>query len=254
VQRLNYESANANYQKSLNNYERAKSLLSKGLSNKESVENLKFETQSLKTKLSQSKLDLDFTNITAPISGIITKRNIKKGNLIQLNTQVYEIVDFDSLQAVINVPEDKWSLFKVGLEVNFEFNSFDSNIKGSILRVDPIVDSSTGTFKVVMAIDKSQALSGNLRPGLFGKTEIILDKHMDTLLVSKNAVIREDEKVYLYEINEDNSITKRFVTIGFEMDDELEILSGIELGKQVVTTGKNNVTEESKVEVIEYND
>ncbi len=254
VQQLRYESANANYQKSLNNYQRAKSLLKKGLANKESVENLKFETRSLKTNLSQAKLDLDFTKITAPISGIITKRSIKKGNLIQLNTQVYEIVDFDSLQAVINVPEDKWRLFKKGLDVNFSFTGFETVINGNILRVDPIVDSSTGTFKVVMNIDQSQELASNLRPGLFGKTEIVLDKHENTLLVSKNAVIREDQTAYVFQVNDDNGISKKNIIIGYEMDDNLEILSGIEVDSQVVTTGKNNVSEDSKVEVISYND
>lgn len=254
VQQLKYESANANYQKSLNNYERAKSLLTKGLTNKESVENLKFETRSLKTNRSQAKLDLDFTKITAPISGVITKRNIKKGNLIQLNTQVYEIVDFDSLQAVINVPEDKWSLFKNGLEANFVFTSLSDVITGTIIRVDPIVDSTTGTFKVVVDIDDSQQTSNNLRPGLFGKTEIVLDKHENTLLVSKDAIIREDEIAYLYEVNDDNSLTKRNINIGYEMDDDLEVLSGVVVDKRVVTTGKNNVSEESIVEVIEYND
>jgi membrane fusion protein (multidrug efflux system) len=254
VQQLRFESANANYQKSLNNYERAKSLLKKGLANKESVENLKFETRSLKTNLSQANLDLEFTKIKAPISGTITKRNVKKGNLIQLNTQVYEIVDFDSLQAVINVPEDKWNLFKTGLEANFNFTSFTDAIKGTIMRVDPIVDSATGTFKVVVDIDDSQQQNYNLRPGLFGKTEIVLDKRENTLLVSKDAVIREDEVAYLYEINEDKSISKRNISIGYEMDDDIEILSGIAPDKRVVTTGKNNVSEESTVEVIEYND
>ncbi|MCF6317735.1 MAG: efflux RND transporter periplasmic adaptor subunit [Proteobacteria bacterium] len=254
VQQLRYESANANYQKSQNNYQRAKSLLKKGLVNKESVENLKFETRSLKTSLSQAKLELDFTKITAPISGIITKRSIKKGNLIQLNTQVYEIVDFDSLQAVINVPEYKWRLFKKGLDVNFKFTGFDQAIIGSVIRVDPIVDSATGTFKVVMNIDKSQELMSSLRPGLFGKTEIILDQRENTLLVSKNAVAREDQSAYVYQVNDDNSVTKRVIVIGYEMDDDLEILSGIEVDKQVVTTGKNNVSEESTVEVIQYND
>ena len=254
VQRLQFESANANYQKSLNNYERAKTLLKKGLANKESVENLKFETRSLKTNLSQAKLDLDFTKITAPISGVITKRNIKKGNLIQLNTQVYEIVNFDSLQAIINVPEDKWNLFKNGLEANFSFTSLTDIIKGKIIRIDPIVNSATGTFKVVVDIDDSQQVDYNLRPGLFGRTEIVLDKHENTLLVSKDAVIREDEIAYLYEVNDDNSITKKNIKIGYEMDNDLEILSGISVDKRVVTTGKNNVSEESTVEVIEYND
>jgi RND family efflux transporter MFP subunit len=254
VQQLRYASAEANYQKVLNNFKRAKSLLKKGLANKESVDNLNFETKSLKTSLQQAKLDLDFTKIKAPISGVVTKRNIKKGNLIQTNTQVYEIVNFDSLQAVINVPEDKWNVFKEGLEVDFIFTSMTETVKGHILRIDPIVDSTTGTFKVVIALDEDASSQYHLRPGLFGKTQIILNKHANTLLVSKNAVIREDDNAFVYEINSDNTVTKRNLVLGYEMDDALEITSGIEVDKRVVTTGKNNISEESKVEVIEYKD
>ena len=120
--------------------------------------------------------------------------------------------------------------------------------------MDPIVDSSTGTFKVIMNLDNSQEIARNLRPGLFGKTEIVLDKHKDTLLVTKNAVIREDQTAYVFEVNADNTITKRNISIGYEMDDSLEVLSGIEIARQVVTTGKNNVSEETTVKVIDYND
>lgn len=252
VQKLDYESANANYQKSSHNYERAKTLLKKGLANKESVENLKFETMSLKTNLDQAKLNLDFTQVKAPISGVITKRNIKKGNLIQLNTQVYEIVDFDSLQAVINVPENKWSLFEDNLEVMFQFANLNESVKGHILRIDPVVDSSTGTFRVVISIDDT--LETRLRPGLFGKTQIILDKHEDALLLSKDALIREDNKSYVYVINADKSVIKTEVELGYEMDNSVEVLTSSLEAQQVVTTGKNNVSDESIVEVIEYND
>ena len=249
VQQLRLKSAKANYQKVLNNYQRAQSLLKKGLANKESVDNLKFETQSLKTSLQQAQLDLEFTQIKAPIAGIITKRSIKKGNLIQLNTAVYEIVDFHSLQAVINVPEDKWNLFSTGLSVNFKFSSLPQTLKGEILRIEPYVDSATGTFKVVIAIN--DAIKYKLRPGLFGKTEIIIDQHKNTLLVSKNAVIREDDNAFVYAINADNTVSKKDVQLGYEMDDAYEILSGIELNTKVVTTGKNNLAEGSHVEVIE---
>lgn len=254
VQQLRLQSATANYQKSLHNYERAKTLLKKGLANQESVDNLKFETKSLKTSLDQAQLDLDFTQIKAPISGVITQRNIKKGNLIQVNTAVYHIVDFESLQAIINVPENKWGLFKVNLEAILEFANFDKAVTGHILRIDPVVDSSTGTFKAVIAIDKTSDNQMGLRPGLFGKTKIVLDKHENVPLLSKNALIREDDKSYVYVINSDNSVKKTTVNLGYEMDASIEVLSGLEVNQQVVTTGKNNVSEESKVEVIDYND
>ncbi len=251
AQKLRLQSANANYQKSSHNYERAKTLLEKGLVNQESVDNLKFETQSLKTSLDQAKMDVDFTKITAPISGVITKRSIKKGNLIQPNTAVYEIVNFDSLQAVINVPESKWGAFETGLSVVFNFSSMGKNFYGSILRIDPIVDSTTGTFKVVIALDESDA---TLRPGLFGKAQIILDKRENALLIDKDAVIREDRNTFAFVVNEDSTVTKTPITLGYQLQDHIEVLEGLTDNQSVVTTGKNNLSSGSKIKVIEYDD
>lgn len=254
-QRLRHKSALANYQKSLNNYERAKVLLTKGLANRESVDNLKFETQSLKTNLEQTKLELDYTKIKSPISGIVTKRNIKKGNLIQVNTEVYEVVDFNSLQAVINVPESKWNKFDNNLKAEIEFDSQPEKVTGYIQRMDPIVDSSTGTFKVVVVLDDTTEKSNKrLRPGLFGKIKVILDSRENTMLLSKNGLVHEDQKSYVYQIQKDNKILKKQVDVGYEMDDHIEILSGLELDDQVVTTGKNNLSEDSLVAVINQND
>jgi membrane fusion protein (multidrug efflux system) len=254
-QKLRLESAEATYQKSLHNYERAKILLAKGLSNKESVDNLKFETQSLKTNLEQAKLELEYTKVRAPISGVITERHVKKGNLIPMNFAAYKIVNFDSIQSVINVPEDKWNVFKENLDVEFDFSSISHKVMGKILRIDPVVNSNTGTFRVVIELnDIEKAQSIGLRPGLFGKTNIILDKHENTMLISKNAVIREDELAYTYVINEGNTVKKHNLELGYEMDDQLEVLEGVSAGDRVVTTGKNNVSSDSKVEVVEYND
>ena len=93
-----------------------------------------------------------------------------------------------------------------------------------------------------------------LRPGLFGKTKIVLDKHENVPVLSKNALIREDDRSYVFVVNDDNTVSKTTVTLGYEMDDSIEVLSGLSVDQQVVTTGKNNVSEESKVEVIDYND
>lgn len=254
-QKLRLQSARANYQKSQHNHERAKLLLSKGLANKESVDNLKFETQSLLTNLEQAKLELEYTRVRAPISGVITERHIKKGNLLPMNFAVYKIVNFETLQAVINVPEDKWNLFKPELEVKLIFNNISEEVKGSILRIEPGVNSSTGTFKVVIEIDKTiENQKVGLRPGLFGKTLIILDKRENVPLISKNALIREDKNSYTYVVTGDNTVEKINLKLGFEMDESVEITEGLTGGEKVITTGKNNVSPDSKVNIVTYND
>lgn len=249
-QELSLNSAKANYEKSLNNYQRAQQLISKGLTNKEQLDNLKFETESLKSALEQAKMNLSFTKVKAPFDGVVVKRLVKLGNLIQNATPVYEIVDFDSLQAKIDVPEHQWNIMKPGLAVDFEFDALKQHdIKGNVIRVSPIIDANSGTFQVTVSVDNSERL---LRPGLFAKANIIFDEKPDAVLVDKNAIVREDDLSFVYVIEEETKVKKTQVELGYEMPDAFEIVSGLKVQQQVVTTGKNNLTPDTEINVVAY--
>lgn len=249
-QELALQSAKANYEKSLNNYNRAEQLIEKGLTNREQIDNLKFETRSLKASLDQAKMNLSHTQVKAPFAGTVVKRHVKIGNLIQNATPVFEVVDFNSLQAKIDVPEHHWNIMRDGLDVTFNFDALaNQQVKGKILRVSPVVDSTTGTFQVTVAVDNDNK---NLRPGLFAKADIIFDQRNDAVLVDKDAIIREDELSYVYTLVEDNKLNKQAVTLGYEMPDSFEIVEGLQAGQTVVTTGKNNLTPDVEVNVVNY--
>jgi len=249
---LSLNRAKANYDKSLNNYNRAQQLISKGLTNKEQIDNLKFETQSLKSSLDQAKMDLTFTQVKAPFNGVVVRRLVKIGNLIQNATAVFEVVDFNSLQAKIDVPEHQWHIMKKGLDVTFNFDALaGQEVMGKIIRISPVIDSNSGTFVVTVSIDNSDLL---LRPGLFAKAKVIFDQRDDVILVDKDAIIREDELSFVYVIEGESTVEKVQVELGYEMPDSYEIVTGLAEGQQVVTTGKNNLTPDVLVNVVNYNE
>jgi len=251
-QELALQSAQANYDKSLSNYKRAEQLVAKGLTNKEQLDNLKFETRSLKATLDQAKMNLTHTKIKAPFAGTVVKRHVKIGNLIQNATAVFEVVDFNSLQAKIDVPEHQWNIMRPGLKVQFEFDALkDQLVEGELIRVSPIVDTASGTFEITVALDNEDK---GLRPGLFAKANIIFDQRDDVVLVDKNAIIREDELSYIYTLVDDNKVEKKEVKLGYEMPETFEIVAGLSANETVITTGKNNLTPDVEVNVINYND
>ncbi|MFC3193828.1 efflux RND transporter periplasmic adaptor subunit [Marinicella sediminis] len=249
-QQLSLQSAQANYKKSLSNYERAKQLVDKGLTNQEQLDNLRFETEALKASLDQAKMNLSFTKVRAPFDGVVVKRHVKIGNLIQNATAVFDVVDFGSLQAKIDVPEHHWSIMKAGLEVKYEFDALNEQIEfGKVIRVSPMVDSSTGTFEVTVSVDNQTQL---LRPGLFAKAYIIYDQRSEAVLVNKDAVIREDDNVFVFVADGDDKVIKKSVSLGYEMDDTFEITAGLDAGEVVITTGKNNLTPDSHINIVNY--
>ncbi len=249
-QNLSLKSAKANYEKSLNNYQRAKQLIAKGLTNKEQIDNLKFETEVLKSTLDQAKMNLSFTQVKAPFDGVLVKRMVKIGNLIQNGTAVFEVIDFNSLQAKIDVPEYQWNIMKEGLDVQFKFDAIpNSTVMGEVIRVSPIIDSSSGTFEVTVSVNNKNM---TLRPGLFAKANIVYDQKSDVVLVDKDAIIREDDMSFVYVIDGESEVTKTAVTLGYEMIDVFEVVSGLSIGQQVITTGKNNLTPDTKINVVDY--
>ncbi len=251
TQELSLNSAKANYEKSLNNLKRAELMLKKGLTNTEQVDNLRFETKSLKSSYDQAAMNLSFTQVKAPFDGMVAKRHVKIGNLIQNATAVFDVVDFDSLQAKISVPEHHWLLMKKDLPVSFDFDAVKNKVvKGHVERIAPTVDSASGTFQVTVAIENKDHI---LRPGLFAKAEVIYDQRKDVVVVAKDAIIREDDLAYVYELDGEDGVKRTTVTLGYEMLDTVELTTGILASQTVVTTGKNNLTPDSLVKVINYN-
>ena len=251
TQRLSLNSAKANYEKSLNNLKRAELMLKKGLTNTEQVDNLRFETKSLKASYEQAAMNLSFTQVKAPFDGMVAKRHVKIGNLIQNATAVFDVVDFNSLQAKISVPEHHWLLMKKGLPVSFDFDAVKNMaIKGHVERIAPTIDSNSGTFQVTVAVDNNEHI---LRPGLFAKAEIIYDQRSDVVVVDKDAIIREDELAYVYELEGEDQVKRTTVTLGYEMTDIVEVTSGLLAKRTVITTGKHNLTPDSAVKVVNYN-
>lgn len=247
-QRLSLKQAAASYEKSNNSLQRSEKLLTKGLINQQQVDDLRYETKSLQAAWEQAQMNLSFTRIKAPFAGVVSRRYVKIGNLIQAGTKVFDIVDFNSLQAKISVPEHHWGLIKQGLPVHFEFDALKNQlVKGVVERISPVVDSSTGTFEVTVTVDNKDGL---LRPGLFAKAQIVYDQRDAAVLVDKEAIIRQDDEAYVYLLDGEHQVKKTAVKVGYEMERMIEVLDGLKVGERVVTTGKNTLSPSARVFVV----
>lgn len=231
-----------------NDYERNLSLFKNKIVSKESYEKTKSEYDTQKATCDLAQLRLNYTEIKAPINGIVSQRLIKVGNMVKLEQPTFQITDFDPLLAVLHVPEREMSKLQIGFPANLTADALsDSEFKGKILRISPIVDAGTGTFKVTVGIrDKTR----RLKPGMFTRVKIVYDSHENTLLVPKDAVLTEDSEAWAFLVS-DGAVTKTEVSVGYSNSTHVEILSGLSLGDTIVTTGLGSLKDGSKVKVVE---
>lgn len=229
---------------------RMKNMAERELVSADSYDKLRFQADRLKAQHDMAQLNLTETRIVAPISGYISNRYVKTGNLVkQYEAQrLFHIVDQQQLQGIVHLPERELRQLSTGQRAQFTVSAYgDEVFTANVERISPVVDSQSGTFKVVMAINNSDQL---LKPGMFAQLDIHYATRDDVIVIPRYAVISMDGEHHVFVVNGEGLVAKRDVELGFENDERIEIKAGLQAGDQLVITGQNNLKDQAPVEVI----
>ena len=245
---LEVERSNASLKRLQTDFQRKKELFAKQLVSTEDFERTSAEYEAQKAAYELAKLDLAYTSIKAPISGFISERMVRVGNLVQLHQPVYNITSYDPLLAVLHVPERELRVLSKGLQVSMKVDAWpEESFAGEVIRISPVIDTNTGTFRVTTQIkDHGQML----KPGLFGRVEILYDMHENVPVIPRDAVITEDELSHVFVITEEGDVNRRTIRLGYEANGRVEVTEGLETGETVVTAGKGSLSDGARVEVV----
>ena len=244
--RLEVARAEATMRRLQANFERSKELFERKLVSADANDQLRYEFESAKAAYDLARLELSYTTITAPISGVVAQRMAKPGNLIALNAPVYRIVDTSYLEAVLNVPEREMNTMKAGLPIRMMVDALSGQVfQGEVGRISPVVDSQTGTFRVV-GVFRGQ---DKLRPGMFGRLNIVYDERDAALTVPRIALIEGSGESAVFVV-ENGKAVRKVLQLGYINGEYAEVLGGIEAGDQVITQGRVAVRDGAEVEVL----
>ena len=245
---LQVAQADANLRKLENDFHRNEELFNKNLISAEVYQRAKFEYESQKAAFDLARLELDYAAIRAPISGVVSQRLIKVGNMVIMNAPTFRITDFDPLLAILYVPEREISKLQVGHTALLIVDAVPgTEFSGRIERISPVVDPATGTVKVTIEVRDP---SKRLKSGMFGRVNIVYDVHRQTLMAPKEAVLAEDAEAAVFVI-QDSIAYRRVVRTGYANGTHIEILDGVQKGDTIVTTGHGSLKDSSRVEVVQ---
>ena len=242
--RLEAEQARANYEMAAGEYERMMSLHERGLISAAAFDGMKFSVDATRANYELQKLNYEYTNIRATISGVVATRDIKLGQHLNVNDPAFRVTDTSELVAHLKIPQSELSKFAVGHYAEIRVDSMpDEQFVARIDRVSPTIDMRNGTFKATAYVDNSARL---LAPGMFGRFRIAYELHTDALTIPAAAVIEEDNERVVY-IVADGEAVRRLVQTGIESDGMVEILSGISENDQIVISGQTSLRDGSRV-------
>ena len=170
-----------------------------------------------------ASLELSYTEIKAPIDGVIAERFIKIGNTIDVNAPTFQITDLDPLRAELHVPERELRKLGSTQTATIIVDALaGQEFIGNVARISPVVDPETGTFKVTIEIKDEQNL---LKPGMFGRFNIVYDVHTASLMVPRVSIVDDSVETAVFVV-EEGIAHRRVVDTGISRLGEIEILNG----------------------------
>lgn len=245
--RYNAEEAEANYEKKQQEYARDQKLFDLHLISADAFDTVKYDMAVLKATYDLAKLNLDRTVIRSPINGVVAKRLIKVGNTLTPNESVYVVTDFDPLLAVLYVPENALARIKPGQPAELSADAMAGRtFTGKVARLSPVVDPTTGTFKVTVEVNHGER---GLAPGMFSRVNITYDVHKNALTVPRTAILTEDGESAVYVVSS-GTAHRVAVSLGYADGDKVEITRGLKAGDSVVTLGQNSLKDGTKVAIV----
>jgi RND family efflux transporter MFP subunit len=204
-----------------------------------------------KAEVERYQTMVSYTNITAPFDGVVTWRYADPGVLIQAGTSsdsqslpLVRVSDNYLLRLDFPVSEEYVKDIRAGdlVEVRVE-SSGSKTFTGKIRRFTDKVDEDTRTMMVEIEVPNPEL---TLIPGMYAKVVLNVERHSDALVVPTEAV-NGGKTASVFVVNSEDHIEQRDVTLGLEMPDKYEVLSGLKEGDLVVVGDHSELQNGQKV-------
>ena len=205
--------------------------------------------QAAQAALRSAKLNLEYTQITAPVSGRISRAEVTVGNIVSVGSstpplstlvsvsKIYASFDVDeqSFLKFVNPARAKGSQVPVYLGLA---NEDAYSREGKVGSVDNRLDSSSGTIRVRAVFDNAD---GQLIPGLYARIRLGGGAPRDALLIDEKAIGTDQDKRFVLVLDKTNHATYREVRVGANQDGLRVIESGLKSGERIVVNGLQRI-------------
>jgi RND family efflux transporter MFP subunit len=204
------------------------------------------DTQKVKTLM-------DYSRITAPFTGVITRRYADTGSMIQAGTAsqtqampVVKLSENSRLRLILPVPESAVPTVHIGQQVAVKVPTLNRSFPGTVARFAEKVSMATRTMDTEVDVPNPSLL---LIPGMYAEVNLTLDRRDKVLAIPVMSVDMENSNSQpgaaqtgqVLIVTPNNRVEKRRVALGIESSNNVEILSGLNEGDSVVLTGRSTL-------------
>ncbi|MFZ2323356.1 MAG: efflux RND transporter periplasmic adaptor subunit [Ignavibacteriaceae bacterium] len=197
--------------------------------------------------INRARLNLSYTKIIAPFSGIIGDFEMVPRTRINAGEKIFKLIDISRLKVEVGILENEITSINVGSKAEVKLNAIPGKIySGHVIYINPLIDPETKTCRVTVEIPNSDR---NIKPGMFASINIESEILSDRILIPKEALLIRDKRNLVF-ITENNLAKWHYVQIGSQNDKYIEILDGVLPGDKVIVEGHYNLAHDSNIKAI----
>ncbi len=212
------------------------------------IDDARFRYERAQTDRQEAELRLQYTTVTAPVSGVVSALPLVPGQSVRDNETLMTIVDTRRLLARIFLPEKFSGRLQPGqiADVRVEALS-DQRMPARVRLISPVVDAESGTFKVTVALTEPPP---ELKPGMFATVFMIVSQQDQALVIPKRALTLDQAEPTVFRL-QDGRAQLAVVTLGEADGERVEVRSGLVEGDRVVVVGQDKLLDGALVRVVD---
>ncbi|HEY2381482.1 MAG TPA: MdtA/MuxA family multidrug efflux RND transporter periplasmic adaptor subunit [Terriglobia bacterium] len=205
--------------------------------------------------IESANLNLTYSKVTAPITGVVGLRVVDPGNIVHASDQngMITITQLQPISVLFTVPEDSVQAvtqkLRTGIHLPVDAYNRDKSKKlasGMLVTLDNQIDSSTGTVRLKAVFDNKD---NALFPQQFVNVRLLVDTLTNQLVIPNVAVQNGQQGTFVYVVDQDSRVHIKPVKVGITTEDKADILSGITEADQIVVDGTDRLVENAVVRV-----
>jgi membrane fusion protein, multidrug efflux system len=193
-----------------------------------------------------------FKNVYAPFSGVITRRNVDPGALINSGAgttgrEMFDIARVDPLRVYVSVPQAYAPTIKVGLKAAVTLQEFPGQkFSGAVARTADAIDPATRTLNTEVDVPNKD---GKLLPGSFGEVHFAMAASVPRITIPVNAMLFRAEGPRVAVVDNSSKVHLHPITIGRDFGATLEVLSGVDPSDQIIINPSDSLEEGQQVHI-----
>lgn len=249
IYRAQLAEAQARLALSARNYERAKALNEKGHASTENLEKTLAEMKIDQASVELNKARLEKTQIVAPFDGYVGLRKVSLGDFVEAKNDLVTLVSLDPIKVEFRVPERYYRVVGEGGTIRALPDALPGEtFEGQIYAISPVIDLNGRSIAVKAKVANAQR---RLRPGMFARVSLLVDRRQDALVVPEAAVVQRGDGQYVYRV-EAGKAELRHVRLGLRQTGRVEVVEGLSAGDTVITAGQIKLRPGAPVQVAEF--